>query len=176
MIIEEIRAVLAAKASALVRRSADDMAALMHPDFVHVTAGGRTLTKADYIDVFINSDRVVYHSQEVRELEVHLFDAVAVATMAVDDRCSIDGREITETFRALSVYTWKDGRWLWVAGQTALPRLPCLSKNDDATSHRAQRRANLAALSEDRQGPASGIGRRSLHPEVPHTHVRPVCR
>ena len=47
MIIEEIRAVLAAKASALVRRSADDMAVLMHPDFVHVTAGGRTLTKAD---------------------------------------------------------------------------------------------------------------------------------
>lgn len=96
------------------------MGALMHPDFVHVTAGGNTLTKADYIDVFINSEKVVYHSQEVRELEVHLFDAVAVATMAVDDRYSIDGREITETFRALFVY----GRWLWVAGQTALPRLP----------------------------------------------------
>jgi hypothetical protein len=115
---------LLAKASALVRRSADDMAALMHPDFVHVTAGGRTLTKADYIDVFIKSDKVVYHSQEVRELEVRLFDTVAVANMVVDDRCAIDGREITETFLALSVYAWKDGRWLWVAGQTALPRLP----------------------------------------------------
>jgi len=124
MIIEEIRAVLAAKASALVRRSADDMAALLHPDFVHVTAGGRTLTKADYIDVFIKSDNVIYHSHEVRELEVRLFDTTAVATMAVDDRCSIDGREISETFRAISVYTWKDGRWIWVAGQTALPRQP----------------------------------------------------
>lgn len=124
MIIEEIRAVLAAKASALVRRSADDMAALMHSDFVHVTAGGRTLTKADYIDVFFNSDSVVYRSQQVRELEVRLFDTVAVATMVVDDECAIDGREITETFRALSVFTWKDGRWLWAAGQTALPRLP----------------------------------------------------
>jgi hypothetical protein len=124
MIIEEIRAVLSAKASALVRRSADDMAALMHPDFVHVTAGGRTLTKADYIDVFFNSTKVVYRSQQVRELEVHLFDTVAVATMIVDDQCAIDGREISETFRALSVFTWKDGRWLWAAGQTALPRLP----------------------------------------------------
>lgn len=124
MIIEEIRAVLTAKAGALVRRSADDMAALMHPGFVHVTAGGRTLTRADYIDVFINSATVVYHSQTVRELEVHLFETTAVATMMVDDHCSIDGREITETFRALSVYTWKDGRWLWAAGQTALPRLP----------------------------------------------------
>jgi hypothetical protein len=124
MIIEEIRAVLLAKASALVRRSVDDMAALMHPDFVHVTAGGRTLTKADYIDVFFNSDNVVYRSQQVRELEVHLFDTVAVATMVVDDQCAIDGREISETFRALSVFTWKDGRWLWAAGQTALPRQP----------------------------------------------------
>jgi hypothetical protein len=44
--------------------------------------------------------------------------------MVVDDRCSIDGREIAESFRALSVYTWKDGCWLWIAGQTALPRLP----------------------------------------------------
>lgn len=124
MIIEEIRVALLAKASALVRRSAADMAALMHPDFVHVTAGGRRLTRADYIDVFINSDKVVYHSQDVRDLEVRLFETVAVANMVVDDRCSIDGREITETFLALSVYTWKDGRWLWVAGQTALPRLP----------------------------------------------------
>src|SRR3954468_9274235 len=124
MIIEEIRAALLAKASALVRRSAADMTALMHPDFVHVTAGGRTLTRADYIDVFINSDKVVYHSQHVRDLEVRLFETVAVANMVVDDRCSIDGREITETFLPLSVYTWTDGRWLWVAGQTALPRLP----------------------------------------------------
>jgi hypothetical protein len=124
MIIEEIRTALAAKASALVRRSADDMAVLMHPDFVHVTAGGRTLTKADYIDVFIKSANVVYHSQEGRELEVHLYGTVAVATMVVDDRCAIDGREITETFRALSVFAYTDGRWLWAAGQTALPRLP----------------------------------------------------
>jgi hypothetical protein len=96
MIIEEIRTALAAKASALVRRSADDMAVLMHPDFVHVTAGGRTLTNGN----------------------------VAVATMVVDDRCAIGGREITETFRALSVFAYTDGRWLWAAGQTALPRLP----------------------------------------------------
>jgi uncharacterized protein (TIGR02246 family) len=124
MIIEEIRVVLAAKASALVGRSADDMAALMHPDFVHVTAGGRTLTKADYIDVFFKSKNVVYRSQQVRELEVRLFDTAAVATMIVDDQCAIDGREITETFRAISVFTYTDGRWLWAAGQTALPRQP----------------------------------------------------
>ena len=46
----------------LGKRSAEDMAALIHPDFLYVTAGGKTLTKADYIDVAVNG-RFVYHDQ-----------------------------------------------------------------------------------------------------------------
>lgn len=123
MIIEEIRAAVAAKSSALVRRSAEDMAALIHPDFLYVTAGGKTLTKADYIDVAVNG-RFVYHDQQVRELEVRLFGTTAVASMVMDDRYAIEGREVSETFLGLSVFGWVDGRWLWVAGQTMLPRHP----------------------------------------------------
>ena len=123
MIIEEIRAAVTAKSSALVRRSADDMAALIHPDFLFVTAGGKTLTKADYIDVAVNG-KFVYHDQQVRELEVRLFGTTAVASMVVDDRYTIEGREVSATFHGLSVFTWTDGRWLWVAGQTMLPRSP----------------------------------------------------
>ena len=123
MIIEEIRAAVTAKSSALVRRSADDMAALIHPDFLFVTAGGKTLTKADYIDVAIRG-KFIYHNQQVSELEVRLFGTTAVASMVVDDQYAIDGREVTATFCALSVFSWTDGRWLWVAGQTMLPRSP----------------------------------------------------
>ena len=123
MIIEEIRAVVAAKSSALVRRSADDMAALIHPDFLFVTAGGKTLTKADYIDVAVNG-KFVYHDQQTRELEVRLFGTTAVASMVVDDEYTIDDREVTANFFGLSVFTWADGRWLWIAGQTMLPRSP----------------------------------------------------
>ena len=123
MIIEEIRAAVAAKSSALVRRSAEDMAALIHPDFLYVTAGGKTLTKADYIDVSVNG-RFVYHDQQVRELEVRLFGTTAVASMVLEDRYAIEGREVSETFFGLSVYSWTDGRWLWAAGQTMLPRHP----------------------------------------------------
>jgi len=121
MIIEEIRAVLAAKARALVRRSADDMAALMHPDFVHVTAGGRTLTKADYIDVAITGS-LIYHGQQVREIEARLFGTTAVATLLLDDHFTMDGREIIETYHALFVFTFVDGRWLWAGGQAMKPR------------------------------------------------------
>ena len=123
MIIEEIRAAVAAKSSALLRRSADDMAALIHSDFLFVTAGGKTLTKADYIDVAVNG-KFVYHNQQVRELEVRLFGTTAVASMLIDDQYEIEGRGVSETFYGLSVFSWTDGRWLWAAGQTMLPKSP----------------------------------------------------
>ena len=123
MIIEEIRAAVAAKTSALIRRSAEDMAVLIHPDFLYVTAGGKTLTKADYIEVAVNG-RFVYQGQRVRELEVRLFGTTAVASMLIDDQYEIEGRAVTETFYGLSVFSWTEGRWLWAAGQTMLPKSP----------------------------------------------------
>jgi uncharacterized protein (TIGR02246 family) len=123
MIIEEIRAVVTAKSRALVRRSADDMAALIHPDFLFVTAGGKTLSRADYIDVAITG-KFVYQNQQVSDLEVRLFGTTAVASMVTHDQYVIDDREVTAIFYALSVFTWTDERWLWVAGQTMLPRSP----------------------------------------------------
>ena len=123
MIIEEIRAVIAAKSGALVRRSADELATLIHPDFLYVTAGGKILTKADYIDVSVKG-RFVYHDQQVRELEVRLFGTTALASMLLDDQYAIEGREVSETFYGFSAFTYVDGRWLWVGGQTMLPRSP----------------------------------------------------
>lgn len=123
MIIEEIRVVVAAKSDALVRRSAAEMTALIHPDFLYVTAGGKSLTRADYIDVAVNG-RVIYHDQKVTELEVRLFGTTAVASMLTHDRYEIEGREVSETFYALSVFVYGDGRWLWVGGQTMLPKVP----------------------------------------------------
>jgi hypothetical protein len=31
---------------------------------------------------------------------------------------------VTDTFYGLSVFNYIDGRWIWVAGQTMLPRSP----------------------------------------------------
>jgi uncharacterized protein (TIGR02246 family) len=123
MVTEEIRAVLAAKASALSRRSAEDMAALLHPDFVYVNAGGYKLNKAEYIQVGCTSGKIVFRSQKVSELEVRQFGDCVVATMVLDDQFALDGREITATFRSLCVFTRENGRWLWSAGQTMRPQL-----------------------------------------------------
>ena len=121
MITDEIKAVLAAKADALLRRSADDMTNLLHPDFVYVNAGGYKLDKAQYIDNGCTSGRLVFRSQKVSELDVRQLGDVAVATMVLDDQFALEGREITATFKSLCVFTKKDGRWLWLAGQTMRP-------------------------------------------------------
>jgi hypothetical protein len=123
MITDEIRAVLAAKADALLRRSADDMAALLHSDFVYVNAGGYKLNKAQYIENGCTSGRLVFRSQKVSELDVRQQGDFAVATMVLDDRFVLEGREITATFKSLCVFTKKNGRWLWLAGQTMRPSL-----------------------------------------------------
>ena len=123
MIIDEIRAVLTAKADALVRRSSVDMAMLIHPDFIYVTASGRTLTKADYIDVSCNSS-LHYRKQKLSDLEVRQFEGFTVAAMVLDDELVLDGREIATTFNSICVFTRPDGRWLWAAGQSMKPALP----------------------------------------------------
>jgi hypothetical protein len=68
--------------------------------------------------------RLIFHSQQVRELEVRLFGTTAVATMLLDDHYTVDGRDIIETYHALSVFTFTDGRWLWAGGQAMAPRAP----------------------------------------------------
>jgi hypothetical protein len=124
MIADEIRIVLAAKADALVRRSVDALETLIHPDFVYVNAGGRKLDKAAYIDVGCISGRLKFRDQQVSELDVRQFDDFAVATMLLNDRFVFEGKEVSETFRSLCVFSKKAGHWQWIAGQTMRPPSP----------------------------------------------------
>jgi uncharacterized protein DUF4440 len=124
MVADEIRMVLAAKADALVRRSADALATLLHPDFVYVNASGRKLDKAAYIDVGCISGRLIFRDQQVSELDVRQFDDFAVATMLLNDRFVFEGKEVSETFRSLCVFSKKAGHWQWIAGQTMRPPSP----------------------------------------------------
>ena len=121
MISEEIRAVLAAKADALVHRAVADLTALLHTDFVYVNASGRKFDKAGYVDNSCVSGRLLFHSQKVSELDVRPFGDTAVATMTLDDHFTFNGRDVKATYKSLCVFTVKDGGWLWIAGQTMWP-------------------------------------------------------
>ncbi len=63
----------------------------------------------------------MFHSQEVSELDVRPFGDTAVATMTLDDHFTFNGRDVKATYKSLCVFTRKDGRWLWSAGQTMWP-------------------------------------------------------
>ncbi|MDI1286457.1 MAG: nuclear transport factor 2 family protein [Reyranella sp.] len=72
MIVDEVRQIIEAKADALIRRTADDLAALLHPDFVYVNAGGTAFDKAGYIDTYCISGKVVFAEQQISDLNVNL--------------------------------------------------------------------------------------------------------
>lgn len=116
--VEAIRELLAAKADVLVRRSADDLATLIHADFVYVNASGTRFDKAGYVETYCRSGKVVFRSQQVADLEVKRFPNFLVATMILRDQFSAGGREIRATYRSLGVFSEANGKWLWAAGQT----------------------------------------------------------
>ncbi len=122
MALDEIRRVLTAKADAIVRRATDELALLLHPDFIYVNASGKTFDKAGYLDTYSASGRIVFIEQRFNDLEVQEFSGFAVATLIVHDKFSIGGQGISATYRSICVFSDDQGRWLWAAGQTMAVR------------------------------------------------------
>jgi len=118
-VAEQISRFLEAKADAVIRRSADELSALLHPDFIYVNASGKTFDKEAYVETYCRSGRIVFSAQKVSELEVRSLPGFAVATMNLRDSFSANGRIFQGNFRSLCVYSDADGQWRWVAGQTA---------------------------------------------------------
>lgn len=121
-VADQVRSVLLAKADALVRRAHDDLAALIHADFVYVNAGGRAFGKAGYIETYCTSGTILFLSQQVSDLRITPFDGFAVATMVLDDSLQADGQVVTGRFHSLCVFSVVEGRWQWAAGQTMARR------------------------------------------------------
>lgn len=102
----------------MVRRSADELTALIHADFIYVNARGARFDRAGYIETYCRSGKVVFLSQQVDDLEVKQFSGFLVATMILQDQFSAGDQEIRATYRSLGVFFEANGKWLWAAGQT----------------------------------------------------------
>jgi len=118
VVVDEIRAVLEAKADALVRRAARDLEALIDPGFVYVNARGSTFDKAGYVETFCASGKIMFSEQRFGDLEVRPFAGFAVATMTVNDTFTAGGNVVAAIYRSLCVFGKTGDRWLWAAGQT----------------------------------------------------------
>jgi hypothetical protein len=116
--VDEIYALLTAKADALVRRASADLALLLDPGFVYVNASGTTFDKVTYIDVYCTSGKVVFSEQRISDLSVRQFEGFAVATLILEDRFSVAERIVCGRFRSLCVFSGQTGHWQWAAGQT----------------------------------------------------------
>src|SRR5471032_3052676 len=116
--IEQVEKILKAKADALVRRSAEDLAGLLHPDFTYVNAGGFKFDKTGYIYFGCTSGKIVFSEQKFSALEVKPFAGFAVATMTLHDRFTSQGRLVAATYRSLCAFSVSGNEWLWAAGQT----------------------------------------------------------
>jgi hypothetical protein len=118
----DIRRILTAKADAVVRRATNDLAALLHPDFIYVNAAGKTFDKAGYLETYSASGKVIFTEQRFSDLTVKEFAGFAVAALAVHDKFTTGGQDISATYRSLCVFSNDKGRWLWTAGQTMAAR------------------------------------------------------
>jgi hypothetical protein len=114
----EIGSMLLAKAEAIVARAGDKLEALIHPDFVYVNAAGRTFDKADYIDTYCTSGKIVVAEQRISNLTVQASRGVAEATFTAHDRFVIAGQTVESTYQSMCVFTASPQGWQWIAGQT----------------------------------------------------------
>lgn len=117
-ILDEIAAVLAAKAEALTRPAPDELEAMIHPDFLYVNARGTNFTRPTYVDTYCRSGKIRFEKQRVTDLEARLLRETAIASYLVHDRYTTNGIEVAATYVATAMFTRVDGRWLWAVGQT----------------------------------------------------------
>ena len=115
---DAIRAVLEAKAAALVAQDGAALAALIDDGFTYVNASGRRFDKPGYIDAYCTSGRVVFLQHRITDLTTRTLGDCALATMTLDDRFRTSEREVTGRYVSLAVFARPGAEWLWAAGQT----------------------------------------------------------
>ena len=117
-----IAAILAAKAAALVARSAADMAALLDDRFVYVNAGGRRVERDGYLAAFTGDGPLRFVSQDIIDLQVTEYEEFAIATMTLHDVFDTPSGHFDGELRSLAVFRRTPQGWRWSGGQTM--RLP----------------------------------------------------
>src|SRR6187401_373038 len=91
---EELAALFAARAEALVRGDAEFFRRMLDEDFRYTNASGVVFDRAGYLQFYLESGRAAWRSQEWDELDVQLIGGVVVVTCRLHDRATFDGAEL----------------------------------------------------------------------------------
>ncbi|MBN9060833.1 MAG: hypothetical protein BGP06_16405 [Rhizobiales bacterium 65-9] len=114
-----VRALLEAKAAALVTKSADILEQMIDPNFLYVNSLGNKFGKEEFIAVFCRSGAITFLNQRLSNIEVIDYDAFAIASLTIEDHIIERGELSAGHYRSLCVFRNVNGRWRWAAGQTS---------------------------------------------------------
>lgn len=112
--VEDVLAAEAARCAAVAGADADAMHALLDDDYLHVTGGGGTMDRGQYIAWVGETARV----HERRDLSVRCYGDTAVIQGPLDNHMSTSdgGTRLIEAF-VTQVLHRVDGQWRFVAFQ-----------------------------------------------------------
>lgn len=116
---EILLAVLDARTNALVQGDKAILGNLFVDSFIYTNAQGRRFDKATYLELFVGSTDLVWQSQEASEVEIFVYDNVAVMSCLVHDIASYQGNAFDAYFRSTHTLMNNGGQWKFVASHTS---------------------------------------------------------
>ncbi len=115
-----------AEEQAIVKIEQDWIAALAKPDLAFLdrtlareymdAADGEAISKAQLLAAF-KSGAFKFESMKLRDLDVHVFGYVAIATSTVDVKASYLGKAVAPLQRSTDIFVKRDGQWQPVSTQ-----------------------------------------------------------
>jgi hypothetical protein len=112
------------RSAALVHKDVHVLERLLADEFHYINASGMLLTKAEYLQHYVEPPLVIWASQDMDDIVVRLYGETAVLMCRVHDQ----GRFGTEPFDAYyrSIFVWvrQHTAWRCVIGQTTATARP----------------------------------------------------
>lgn len=103
------------RAAALASGDADNLTAVLHPEFTWTTHRGDRLDRASYVRG--NTDGSLrWLEQRLDDVETHVVGDTGVLTCVVHDRVVRDGAELDFTMPVTQTWVRSDGSWRCLAG------------------------------------------------------------
>jgi len=115
---DELIQLLDIRSTALVEGDHEFFEQILADDFSYTNASGKVFNKSDYLEFFIQSDKMQWQSQVLDDLNIRLFGDMAVITCRIFDHASYEGNAFEGYFRSTQVFAKYEDVWQYVAGQT----------------------------------------------------------
>jgi ketosteroid isomerase-like protein len=82
-------------------------------DYVRISPNGQLMTKAELLEA-IKSGAIKYQAIEQKDLKIQLYGNIAVTTNVADLKGTIQGQDISGSYRVSQVFVKRGGKWLAV--------------------------------------------------------------